>query len=80
MQQAQPHLVAHLKLYLPMLSVVVLILGELLGLQEALAYFGQHLISGTGHGIDGLGTRHPWCVGQHRRWGPAADHLEWSGV
>jgi hypothetical protein len=49
MEQAQPHPVAHLKLYLPMLGVVVL-LGELLGLQEALAYLSQHLIFGTEHG------------------------------
>jgi hypothetical protein len=67
MQQAQPHPVGHLKLY-PMLGIVVL-LGELLGLQEALAYLSQHLISGTEHGGGGLGTRRPWCVGQHRRWG-----------
>ena len=75
MKKAQPDPSTDVELHLSVMSVVVA-LGKLLSLDEALPDFGQHLIPATEKSIGRLCTGSPRPVRQNRRRGTPVHHLE----
>ena len=60
-----------------MIGIVVLF-GQLLRLQEALAHLGEDLVSAAEEGVRSLGPGRPRLIRQDRRREAAIDHLERS--
>jgi hypothetical protein len=78
-EQPQPNPVPHLELDVAVACIVVF-LGQLLRLEQTLAYLRQDLVPGAKKSIRGLCTSRARCIGQERRRGAAVDNLEWRGA
>lgn len=67
-KKTQPNPRADLKLYIPVVGVVVL-LGQLMFLEKLLTDLYKHLIAGPEKSVSCLGTSCPGIVGDDRGWG-----------
>jgi hypothetical protein len=76
-KKSEQHPIAHCEVHSPVVLVVVL-LGVLLRLEEALPDLDQECVAVPEHGIDVLRLSRPLLMGQKRRRRAAVDNLERS--
>ena len=77
MEKTQPHPITHRELCLTMMIVVV-VLGQLLGLKETLTNLSKHLVTSADEVTRNL---RPSCLRIHRKYRrgwSTIDHLKWT--